>query len=55
MPCLLITDVHEGINEVSTVPTRGYVNLQSSEQSGLSCREEKTPRALLQDLAVTFV
>lgn len=55
MPCLLITDVHEGTNEISTVPTRGVVNPPPGEQSGDSCREEKTPRALLQDLAVVLV
>ena len=42
MPCLLITDVHEGTNEVPTVSTRSLLNPQSSEQSGEHHREEKT-------------
>ena len=48
MPCRIITDVHEGTNEVATVPAWNPVNLQSGEQSGEARREEKTLRALLQ-------
>ncbi len=48
MPCLLIVGVHEGINEVLTVPRRHPVNPQPGEQSGHARREEKTLRALLQ-------
>ena len=48
MPCRIITDVHEGTNEIPTVPANYPVNLQSGEQSGEICREEKTLRALLQ-------
>ena len=55
MPCRIITDVHEGTNEVATVPAWNPVNLQSGEQSGESRREEKTLRALLQLLVVYSV
>ena len=48
MPCPLIVDVHEGINEVLTVPAVYPVNLPSGEQSGNVRREEKTLGALLQ-------
>ncbi len=51
MPCRIITDAHEGTNEVPTVPAWNPVNLPSGEQSGEACREEKTLRALLQLLA----
>jgi len=55
MPCRIITDAHEGTNEVPPVPTWNPVNLQSGEQSGESRREEKTLRALLQLLVVYLV
>lgn len=43
MPCRISTDVHERINDFSTVPTVYRVNPLSSEQSGVNQREEKTP------------
>ena len=42
MPCLLIVDVHERTNKRHTVPGINLLNLQGSEQSATSRREEKT-------------
>ena len=43
MPCRVSSGVHERINLVPAVPARCLVNLQTSEQSGLVQRKEKTP------------
>ena len=42
MPCRLNADVHEGSNEVPTVPAYDPVNLPPGEQSRDTQREEKT-------------
>ena len=42
MPCRLNADVHEGSNEVPTVPRRAPVNLHPSEQAWYFQREEKS-------------
>ncbi len=42
MPCRFISDVHEWINEIPTVPTRLQVNLQPRERSWKKKRGKKT-------------
>lgn len=48
MPCLISKDVHERINELFTVSTRGLLNLQFGELAEIENWKEKTLGALLQ-------